>query len=812
MTLASLGGRLRYVVTVLIVSLILFVRPGAGVQAASITVNDSCSLPNAITAANTDTATGGCAAGSGADTITLSADVEVLDRTLNVTSELTIDGGYHTISGSLSRRLFEVGSSSNLHLHRVRLRKATSEDSFEGRGGLVFNLGSLRVTKSSLEDSYAGDGGGAIYNEGRLNVDGSFFRNGRTRPGAYRFGGAILNRGNATITNSTFTENSAYRGGAIAAVNDDYYNRAGRRVVIENSTFVNNRGHVASGTTLLDSWGTFKLYNSILVGAQNTDPCKYVSSGNLSHNYSAHGCWPSTGGNLRLGALVEPADGSPPYFPLGDGSVALGMGHPDHCPATDQLGNARPLPAGSMANCDLGAVESAFAVPTPTATVTLTPTHTPTGTMSPTAAPPVSTAVPSTSIVVNASCNLRDAIISANTDTAVGGCSAGSLDRDVIVLTQDITASYTLPLITSKLRLQGGRHLITVDRNIRPFEITGNGNAEIANLQITRASGLSKLTDSGGFIKVNRGGTLKVSGSAFTKGKATNGGAIQNYGTATIEGSFFGGNTASNTGGAFKNYDGSATIINTTFADNSARLGGTLGNGNRSTLTLTNVTIFASSSNDGWGTALWDDLYKGANSYMNNSIIAGTASDEDCAYPAAMQTVNSYVQGVSCLTTFNVVNSGPINLGPLVEPADGSPPYYPLLNNSPAIGQGDSAHCPATDQLGNARPNPAGSNCDLGAVESNANPPTVTPNPSPAMTMTGGQRTDQELTETPKTTATASPTRDPNDVPRNLNSIVNTNSVTLDWDPPSLVPDGYLILRRSQGDSDYIEIDILICG
>jgi hypothetical protein len=39
------------------------------VQAATIAVGGSCSLVDAITAANTDTATGGCVAGSGADTI-----------------------------------------------------------------------------------------------------------------------------------------------------------------------------------------------------------------------------------------------------------------------------------------------------------------------------------------------------------------------------------------------------------------------------------------------------------------------------------------------------------------------------------------------------------------------------------------------------------------------------------------------------------------------------------------------------------------------------------------------------------------------
>ena len=364
MTLASLGGRLRYVVTVLVVSLILFVRPGAGVQAASITVDATCSLKNAITAANTDTATGGCAAGSGADTITLSADVEVLDRTLNVTSELTLDGGYHTISGSPSRRLFEVGSSGNLHLHRVKLRKTTSENSYSGKGGLVFNEGTFRVTKSSLENSFAGDGGGAIYNEGQLTVESSFFRNGRTSGR----GGAILNERRATITNSTFVGNRASLGGAAASV-WDWRNWDTRSMVFEHVTFVNNQASdKVSGHTLEQYGDDIGLYNSILVATTSRGDCG-LNLRTSAQNYSSSGCHPQFGGDLRLGALVEPADGSPPYFPLMEGSVALGMGHPDHCLATDLLGNARTAPADSLANCDLGAVESAFAVPTPTATV-----------------------------------------------------------------------------------------------------------------------------------------------------------------------------------------------------------------------------------------------------------------------------------------------------------------------------------------------------------------------------------------------------------------------------------------------------------
>ena len=42
----------------------MLIHPGAPVHAADITVNATCSLADAITAANTDTATGDCPAGS----------------------------------------------------------------------------------------------------------------------------------------------------------------------------------------------------------------------------------------------------------------------------------------------------------------------------------------------------------------------------------------------------------------------------------------------------------------------------------------------------------------------------------------------------------------------------------------------------------------------------------------------------------------------------------------------------------------------------------------------------------------------------
>ena len=84
LTLAIIRACFRYSFTLFIVVLIAVLSQVSLVHAADITVNDTCSLKNAITAANTDTATGGCAAGSGADTITLTGDVTVTDRTLSI--------------------------------------------------------------------------------------------------------------------------------------------------------------------------------------------------------------------------------------------------------------------------------------------------------------------------------------------------------------------------------------------------------------------------------------------------------------------------------------------------------------------------------------------------------------------------------------------------------------------------------------------------------------------------------------------------------------------------------------------------------
>jgi hypothetical protein len=72
------------------------------VRAAGITVDagGTCTLAEAITSANSDAVTGGCTAGSGADTITLEENVILTAALPDMTTVITIEGGGYTIDGN----------------------------------------------------------------------------------------------------------------------------------------------------------------------------------------------------------------------------------------------------------------------------------------------------------------------------------------------------------------------------------------------------------------------------------------------------------------------------------------------------------------------------------------------------------------------------------------------------------------------------------------------------------------------------------------------------------------------------------------
>ncbi|MCY4465356.1 MAG: hypothetical protein OXE46_07450 [Chloroflexi bacterium] len=234
----------------------MFALPTA--QAADIELNDTCSLADAITAANTDAVVGGCAAGEGADTITLSSDI-TLDAALpQITTEITIEGAGYTISGDNRFRIFTV-NGGGLTVNNLSITKG-----FADWGGAIANVngGALTVNNSTISKSEATEGG-AVGNESTLVINSSeiisnladvggaiYISSGRVTLTAcnvsYNYlkdngeGGAIyLEGGTISIIDCTLTENTISgrswginKGGAV-------FLESGR-LMVDNSSFTRN--------------------------------------------------------------------------------------------------------------------------------------------------------------------------------------------------------------------------------------------------------------------------------------------------------------------------------------------------------------------------------------------------------------------------------------------------------------------------------------------------------------------------------------------------------------------------------------------
>ncbi|MCY3916152.1 MAG: hypothetical protein OXG49_09100, partial [Chloroflexi bacterium] len=81
-----------------LVTLILFLCV-APTLATDYTLDEDCTLGDALRAANADLERNACPAGDGADLITLSADITLDGELPRVISDITIDGAGFTISG-----------------------------------------------------------------------------------------------------------------------------------------------------------------------------------------------------------------------------------------------------------------------------------------------------------------------------------------------------------------------------------------------------------------------------------------------------------------------------------------------------------------------------------------------------------------------------------------------------------------------------------------------------------------------------------------------------------------------------------------
>ncbi|MBJ7329957.1 MAG: fibronectin type III domain-containing protein [Solirubrobacteraceae bacterium] len=174
---------------------------------ANVSLGGACTLPNAITAANTDAAVGGCGAGSGIDTIDFSVG-GVIDLSTGDATELPAFSAPVTIAGPGMSQL-TVGSATNYGLVNQRVFTLAT-------GATAVTLKDLTIRGGDKVAGANGSGGGVLVvaNTG-LTLESTRVIGNRVASGttAASFGGGVgvANSGGATgtvtITYSTIEDN-----------------------------------------------------------------------------------------------------------------------------------------------------------------------------------------------------------------------------------------------------------------------------------------------------------------------------------------------------------------------------------------------------------------------------------------------------------------------------------------------------------------------------------------------------------------------------------------------------------------------------
>jgi Right handed beta helix region len=263
------------------------------------------------------------------------------------------------------------------------------------------------------------------------------------------------------------------------------------------------------------------------------------------------------------------------------------------------------------------------------------------------------------------------------------------------------------------------------------MEIAEDPVMTIANCTMTRNTAAAL----GGAVYVTSP-LMAISNTTMTGNTADTGGAIAALGSGlTVDASTLNGNKAiggadpdslgaGKGGGLFVNAEGSA-VTNSTLSGNMAAGSGGGAYVNFGILTVSSSTITRNTAPaaTGGGVAVYGGQAQTAQATVTNSIIDKNHGD-DVDLTQGTDPPGFVSGGYNLIGTGNDVSAfnqagdqtgvTTPKTGPLA--SNGGPTKtIALLTGSPAIGTGDNADCPATDQRG--LPRPQGSGCDIGSFQ-----------------------------------------------------------------------------------------------
>ena len=482
----------------------------------------------------------------GLGTITLSSQ-------LSINKNLVIEGKGITLTQTGSSGLLSIGNGYTVNISRVWFKNGRTSN-----GGAIYTSGSsvaLTVESCIFSDNQASSSGGAIYNSGTTTVKGCTFY-GNT---ASTYGGAIYNSGTLTLTGNLFYGNTSgsypvvYPGGTRTsggynvvdvALGTGSTQAAGFTAATRDTSIGTNFSNVpVSGKTfkLLSNTGNpIKIITSLPAGYPTTD----FYGNTISNGAGMAAAAGAVQDNAAAGYYVE-------YSRNNDLAGDINFSPED--PNEDDLvssGTTLAAAAKGVYSFEYWLVNG---VKNDTVTITITG-HT------------KAVAVFTRAVLVT---NPAD----TNTPGTLRYALSNAQNGDVI--------SINLP---------------------EPNTITLTGTRSISKSVTIEGNGVTLMTQTGssGLLSIDNGGyTVNISRVWFKNGRTgSSGGAIYiSSGSAalTVESCIFSNNQAGNGGGAIYNNFGTITVRGCTFYGNTTNNGGAIYR-NGGTLTLTGNLFYGNTA------------------------------------------------------------------------------------------------------------------------------------------------------------------------------------------------------------------------
>jgi hypothetical protein len=491
-----------------------------------------CSFTEALQAANTDSAIGGCAAGDGDDTIVFAdgldrIDLPTADRV--VSQNLTIDGDSRITLDPEGSRVLRVGSGATLTIRDITLSGGIAPQGgliHVGDGAALIAEG-LTAQGSEATGDAADMGGGAIsVDGGEATISGSTFTNNRAS-GTSGSGGAIINKGGTlTVTNSAFSDNTSNRAGGAIEDASGTTNLTG--VTLSGNNAGTNPGN---GGGLHTGGGTVTVSGGSVTNNTAVEGGGLWSSGTLTVSDET-----TISGNTAIGDDDDAFEGGGGLFNQGGTMTVTGA---------TVSNNAASGPGGSGG----GAFNSG-----------------------------------------DGELTIRSSTFTSNTSNRAGG--GIEVNGGTVTLEDVDFASNNAGTSPGN---GGALHVTTGTVNATSGEVTGNMAVEgggfwnnagstmtLTGVSLSGNRAMGTDADNGGGGLYNNGGTLNLNSvtlaeNTATEGSGSGGGLLSTAGTVTVTGSSFSENDANRAGGAIEIVEGMLMLTDTDFTGNAT--GDAPGNG-----------------------------------------------------------------------------------------------------------------------------------------------------------------------------------------------------------------------------------------